>query len=46
MALSVVRVEAAEEEGAEGVEQKAAAAKAARCARPSSLHTSTGREFG
>lgn len=37
---------AAEEEGAEGVVQKAAAAKAARCARPSSPHTSTGREFG
>lgn len=37
---------AAEEEGAEGVVQKAAGAKAARGARPSSPHTSTGRGSG
>lgn len=37
---------AAEEEGAEGAVQKAAAAKAARYARPSSPHTSTSLEFG
>ena len=37
---------AAEEEGAEEAVRKAAAAKAARYARPSSPHTSTSLEFG